>query len=162
MLFGKNRDSEIGLWLPNCTRCAHTILLTTANFRTLFFPNSTTDPPITYTNSLLGFEIVLWTIARPFYNIGTPLTCDRWVSCAIRNSEIGLWMPINYCTRYAHTILLTTANFRTLFFPNSTTDPPITYIIFIPFCSPKNMILGCAVSVEPLNKDTFGTVLFQR
>ena len=50
MLFGKNRDSEIGLWLPNCTRCAHTILLTTANFRTLFFPNSTTDPPITYTN----------------------------------------------------------------------------------------------------------------
>ena len=46
----ENRDSEIGLWLPNCTRCAHTILLTTANFRTLFFPNSTTDPPITYTN----------------------------------------------------------------------------------------------------------------
>ena len=26
------------------------VLLTTANFRTLFFPNSTTDPPITYTN----------------------------------------------------------------------------------------------------------------
>ena len=51
MLFGKNRDSEIGLWLPNCTRYARTILLTTANFRTLFFPNSTTDPPITYTNS---------------------------------------------------------------------------------------------------------------
>ena len=50
MLFGKNRDSEIGLWLPNCTRCARTILLTTANFRTQFFPNSTTDPPITYTN----------------------------------------------------------------------------------------------------------------
>ena len=40
MLFGKNRDSEIGHWLPNCTRCARTILLTTANFRTLFFPNS--------------------------------------------------------------------------------------------------------------------------
>ena len=52
MLFGKNRDSEIGLWLPNCTR-ARTILLTTANFRTLFFPNSTTDPPTTYTNALL-------------------------------------------------------------------------------------------------------------
>ena len=50
MLFGKNRDSEIGVCLPNCTRCARTILLTTANFRTLFFPNSTTDPPITYTN----------------------------------------------------------------------------------------------------------------
>ena len=51
VLFGKNRDSEIGLWLPNCTRYARTILLTTANFRTLFFPNSTTYPPITYTNS---------------------------------------------------------------------------------------------------------------
>ena len=51
VLFGKNRDSEIGLWLPKCTRYARTILLTTANFRTLFFPNSTTDPPITYTNS---------------------------------------------------------------------------------------------------------------
>ena len=54
MLFGKNRDSKIiGLWLPNCTRCARTILLTTANFRTLFFPNSTSDPPITYTNLFL-------------------------------------------------------------------------------------------------------------
>ena len=52
VLFGKNRDSEIGLWLPNCTHCARTILLTTANFRTLFFPNSTTDPPITYTNRI--------------------------------------------------------------------------------------------------------------
>ena len=50
VLFGKNRDSEIGLWLPNCPRCARTILLTTANFRTLFFPNTTTDPPITYAN----------------------------------------------------------------------------------------------------------------
>ena len=83
MLFGKNRDSEIGLWLPNCTRCTRTILLTTANFRTQFFPNITTDPPITYTNSLLGFEIVLWTIAHRYSSIGTLLTCDRWVSCAI-------------------------------------------------------------------------------
>ena len=32
VLFGENRDSEISLWLPNYTRYARTILLTTANF----------------------------------------------------------------------------------------------------------------------------------
>ena len=64
MLFGKNRDSEIGLWLPNCTRCARTILLTTANFRTHFFPNSTTDPPITYTNYSAG-KCAGWLQASP-------------------------------------------------------------------------------------------------
>ena len=63
VLFGKNRDSEIGLWLPNCTRCARTILLTTANFRTQFFPNSTTDPPITYTNrGICAHAIQVWTL----------------------------------------------------------------------------------------------------
>ena len=76
MLFGKNRDSEIGLWLPNCTRCARTILLTTANFRTLFFPNSTTDPPITYTNWLqqqsLAFQVLtLVNILKILFNMHT-------------------------------------------------------------------------------------------
>ena len=76
---------------------------------------------------------MLWTIAHGYSTIGTLLTCDRWVSCAIwenRDSEIGLWVP--NCTRYACTILLTTTNFRTLFFPNSTTDPPIYIILLYP------------------------------
>ena len=36
-----------------------------------------------FRNSLLVFEIVLWTIAHGYSTIGTLLTCDRWVSCAI-------------------------------------------------------------------------------
>ena len=48
VLSGENRDSEIGL----CYQIVLAMLVhfvNTANFRIPIFPNSTADPPITYT-----------------------------------------------------------------------------------------------------------------
>ena len=58
MLFGKNRDSEIGLWLPNCTRCARTILLTTANFSQI--------AQLTHLLHILIFEELNFRVFREF------------------------------------------------------------------------------------------------